>query len=175
VLQRSDRSEADAIAIGPARQNPWFSFEGVASLLPIIDILIIMAASVIGGLGYQSLVSETPYVVIAAPADLTSYLGLGMLAGSIYAFRMHSTGYYDVRLCLQARLETGQILRAWAISALILAMLAFLFKLGASFSRGSFVGFLLFAIAGLIAWRALTKVLLRRWVEQASSAGVRLC
>ena len=46
-------------------------------------------------------------------------------------------------------------------------MLAFLFKLGASFSRrGSFVGFLLLAItAGFIAWRALTKVLLRRWVE----------
>jgi Undecaprenyl-phosphate glucose phosphotransferase len=165
VLQRSDRSEADAIAIGPARQNPWLSFEGVASLLPLIDILIIMAASVIGGLGYQSLVSETPYDLFAAPADFTSYLGLGMLAGSIYAFRMHSTGYYDVRLCLQARLETGQVLRAWAISALILAMLAFLFKLGASFSRGSFVGFLLLAIAGLIAWRALTKVLLRRWVE----------
>ena len=165
MLQRSDRSEVDAIAIGSARQNPWFSFEGVASLLPLIDILIIMAASVIGGLGYQSLVSETPYDVFATPADLTSYMGLGMLAGSIYAFRMHSTGYYDVRLCLQARLESGQILRAWAISALILAMLAFLFKLGASFSRGSFVGFLLVAIAALIAWRALTKVLLRRWVE----------
>ena len=53
MLQRSDRSEADAIAIGHARQNPWFSFEGVTSLLPIIDILVIMAASVIGGLGYQ--------------------------------------------------------------------------------------------------------------------------
>jgi hypothetical protein len=102
VLQRSDRSEADAIAIGPARQNPWFSFEGVASLLPIIDILIIMAASVIGGLGYQSLVSEKPYNLFAAPPNLTSYLGRGILAASISAFRRHSTGMTFVCACRRA-------------------------------------------------------------------------
>jgi Undecaprenyl-phosphate glucose phosphotransferase len=164
VLKPLDRWQADALTIGPSRES-WCSFEAVASLLPLVDILIAMAASVFGGFGYQLFASETPYDLIVAPADLTSFLGLGMLAGSIYAFRMHSTGYYDVRLCLQAHLETGQILRAWVISALMLALLAFLFKVGASFSRGSFVAFLLLAFAGLIAWRVLTKVLLRKWIE----------
>jgi undecaprenyl-phosphate galactose phosphotransferase/putative colanic acid biosynthesis UDP-glucose lipid carrier transferase len=157
VLQRLDRSGADAIAIGPTRKYPWFSFEAVASVLPLIDILIILAASVMAEVSYQYL-AETP-------PDLTSSLGVGMLAGCIYALWMHSVAHYDIRLCLQARLESGQILRAWAFTALMLAMVAFLLKVGASYSRATFLGFVLVTPAGLLAWRALTKPLLRTWIK----------
>jgi undecaprenyl-phosphate galactose phosphotransferase/putative colanic acid biosynthesis UDP-glucose lipid carrier transferase len=164
VLQRLDRSGADAIAIGPARKYPWLSFEAVASVLPLLDILIILAASVVSALAYQYVTSEAPYTLIA-PADLTSALGVGMLAGCIYALWMHSVSHYDIRLCLQARLASGQILRAWAFTALMLAMVAFFLKVGASYSRATFLVFLLTAPMGLVAWRALTKPLLRTWIK----------
>ena len=167
MLKRLDPSDAGAIAIGPSRERPWFSFEAVASLLPLIDVLIILAASVVGAISYFWLSNESSYP-FAAPPDLTSWLAVGMLAGSIYALWMHSGGHYDVRLCLQARLEIGQILRAWAFSALMLALMAFLLKVGSSFSRGSFLAFLVAAPIGLVACRALTKPMLRRWIENGT-------
>jgi undecaprenyl-phosphate galactose phosphotransferase/putative colanic acid biosynthesis UDP-glucose lipid carrier transferase len=163
VLNRLNPSDVDTI--GAAREHPWFSFEAVASVLPLIDVLIILAASLIAGIGYSVWASEMPFAVVP-PLDLTSLLGVGMLAGCIYALWMHSIGHYDIRLCLQARLETGQILRAWAFSALMLALLAFLLKVGTSFSRGSFLAVLLVAPVGLISWRASTKPLLRRWIDK---------
>ena len=167
MLKRLDPSDAGAIAIGPPRERPWFSFEAVASLLPLIDILIILVASVVAWISYHWLSGESAYA-LAVPPDLTAWLGVGMLAGSMYSLWMHSSGHYDIRLCLQARLEIGQILRAWAFSALMLALMAFLLKVGASFSRGSFLTFLLVAPAGLLAWRAATKPMLRRWIENGS-------
>jgi undecaprenyl-phosphate glucose phosphotransferase len=168
VLKRLDPSDAGAIAIGPSRERPWFSFEAVASLLPLIDIVVVLAASVVGAISYLWLSTESAHPLVGAPGDLTSWLAVGMLAGSIYALWMHSGGYYDVRLCLQARLEIGQILRAWAFSALMLALMAFLLKVGSSFSRGSFLAFLVAAPIGLVACRALTKPMLRRWIENGT-------
>src|SRR5262249_20556549 len=49
--------------------------------------------------------------------------------------------------------------------ALMLAMVAFLLKVGASYSRVTFLAFLFVAPAGLITWRALTKPLLRAWIK----------
>ena len=122
MLKRLDPSDAGAIAIGPSRERPWFSFEAVASLLPLIDIVVVLAASVVGAISYLWLSNESAHPLVGAPGDLTSWLAVGMLAGSIYALWMHSGGHYDIRLCLQARLEIGQILRAWAFSALMLAL-----------------------------------------------------
>ena len=63
MLKRLDPSDAGVIAIGPSRERPWFSFEAVASLLPLIDILIVLAASVVGAISYLWLSTKAPILL----------------------------------------------------------------------------------------------------------------
>jgi hypothetical protein len=50
-------------------------------------------------------------------------------------------------------LETSHIIRTWGTSAFVLVLLAFLFKIGASYSRSSVIAFMLLSLMALIAWR----------------------
>jgi undecaprenyl-phosphate galactose phosphotransferase/putative colanic acid biosynthesis UDP-glucose lipid carrier transferase len=122
-------------------------------LLPIFDAFSILLSSLAAGIGYQ--------LSVGNPASRTlPYVAVGVLAGLFYILRAGGKGHYDFPDCAKPRIEVSDILFSWSMTALLLALLAFLLKIGPDYSRGSFILFCLLAPMGLLGARKLTKIVL---------------
>jgi undecaprenyl-phosphate galactose phosphotransferase/putative colanic acid biosynthesis UDP-glucose lipid carrier transferase len=80
---------------------------------------------------------------------------------------MNGKGYYDFLDSVKPRVEISEILVCWVTTALLLALFAFLFKVGVDYSRGSFITFCFLTPLGLLWVRKLTK----RALAEAVSRG----
>ena len=82
---------------------------------------------------------------------------------------MNGKGYYDFPESAKPRVEFTEILVCWFTTGLLLALFAFLLKVGVDYSRGSFVAFFLLAPVGLLGIRKITKIAL---AEAISRGGI---
>ena len=159
----SIRSETDqsSISAGFAPPRPNLSHEAVPYLVSSTDALVILLASVFGAVFYHW-VSETPV------PDLDAYFALGLIASFIHIARQGGQGYYDFERVATPGVEIVPVLICWFSTALLLAFFAFLFKIGVSFSRGSFLVFIVVAPAGLLLGRRLQKRLVQLAVARGA-------
>jgi Undecaprenyl-phosphate glucose phosphotransferase len=128
----------------------WFPCEAVPYLVSTADALIVLLASLLGAVFYHW-ASETPV------PDLAAYFALGLIASFIHIARQGGHGYYDFERVAKPGVEIVEVLICWFTTALLLAFFAFLFKIGISFSRGSFLVFMIVAPIALLAGRKLEK------------------
>ena len=94
-------------------------------------------------------------------------LGTGTVAALLYVLIGQSVGFYDLQTVFSTRRDIRQIFAQWALVSLLLALLAFLMKVGAGFSRGSIICFGALALLLLFVSRSLAK----RWVRDAVADG----
>jgi Undecaprenyl-phosphate glucose phosphotransferase len=127
-----------------------FPSEAVPYLVSSADALVVLLASLFGAISYHW-ASETPV------PDLTAYFALGLIASFIHIARLGGRGYYDFERVAKPTVEVVEVLICWFTTALLLAFFAFLFKIGISFSRGSFLLFMMVAPIALLAGRKLEK------------------
>jgi Undecaprenyl-phosphate glucose phosphotransferase len=137
-----------------------FSSDAIPYILSIADAFIILLSSLVGGIGYQSLVGNSM-------PNLLTYCVVGLLAGLLYVLRMKGSGYYEFPDSAKPRVEMGEVLVCWFTTGLLLALIAFLLKVGVDFSRGAFVAFYFLAPVGLLGLRKITKIV----VPEAISRG----
>jgi Undecaprenyl-phosphate glucose phosphotransferase len=135
-------------------QRATFSYEAVPYLVSSADALVILLASIVGAVFYHW-ASDTPL------PELNAYFALGLIASFIHIARLGGQGYYDFEQVAKPGVEAIQVLICWFTTVLVLAFFAFLFKVGLSFSRGSFLVFIAIAPAGLLAGRKLQKQLVQ--------------
>jgi len=128
--------------------------EAVPYILGTVDALIILASGLFSGICYHW------YFDLALP-NLPVYAGVGLLASLIHIIRLGETGYYEFQNSAKPHVEFVEIAVAWVTTALILAFLAFLLKVGISFSRGAFVIFFFVTFIGLLAGRKGMKAILQ--------------
>jgi Undecaprenyl-phosphate glucose phosphotransferase len=128
-------------------------------LLSIADGLIILLSSLMGGISYHWL-SGNPI------PSIPPYCAIGLLAGLIHILRMNGKGYYDFPESAKPQVEFSEILVSWFTTGLLLALIAFLLKVGVDYSRGSFISFYLLAPIGLLGVRKMTKVALAEAVSR---------
>ena len=138
-----------------------FPCEAVPYLLSTADALVILFASLFGGFIYHWS-TGTPI------PDLFAYFALGLIASFIHIVRLGGRGYYDFESAAKPTVEIAEVLVSWFTTGLMLAFFAFLLKVGESFSRGSFLVFLVCAPAGLLALRRTAKVLVARAAARGS-------
>lgn len=122
------------------------------------DAGLIVLAAMIGGRGYQ-------YLVPSAQSDFNALLGAGLTGALLYVLIAHAFGLY--RLTSLVSSGGGDLRRAaalWSIVVLLLALLAFLLRIGSEFSRGSIISFELLALVFIL--------LFRRFVKQTASAAL---
>src|ERR1700676_914401 len=117
-----------------SRPQVFLSSDAVSYLLSAADALIILLSSLAGGIGYQLLFGYPMPSVLP-------HCAVGLLAGFIHVLRMNGSGYYQFPDCAKPRVEVGELLVCWFTTGLFLALLAFLLKIGADYSRGAFVAF----------------------------------
>jgi undecaprenyl-phosphate galactose phosphotransferase/putative colanic acid biosynthesis UDP-glucose lipid carrier transferase len=130
-----------------------FSGYAIPNILAMADGLVILLSSLAGGIGYQLLAgNDIP--------SIWSYFAVGLLASIIQILLMTGKGYYDFPDSAKPRIEISDILFCWCTTGLLLALLAFLFKVGVDYSRGSFLTFCFVAPFGLLGIRKITKIAL---------------
>jgi Undecaprenyl-phosphate glucose phosphotransferase len=143
------------------RPSVTFPCEAVPYLLSTADALVILFASLFGGFIYHWS-TRTPI------PDLFAYFALGLIASFIHIVRLGGRGYYDFESAAKPTVEIAEVLVSWFTTGLMLAFFAFLLKVGESFSRGSFLVFLVGAPAGLLVLRRTAKVLVARAAARGS-------
>jgi Undecaprenyl-phosphate glucose phosphotransferase len=155
IVKREDvRPHADA-------RRAVCSLEAIPYLISSADALVVLGAGLFGAVFYHW-ASDTPL------PELTGYFALGLIASFIHIVRQGGRGYYDFDQVGKPGVEIAEILISWLSTGFLLAFFAFLFKIGVSFSRGSFVIFIAVTPFGLLAARKLEKHLIQRAVARGT-------
>ena len=135
------------------RHRTVFPCEAVPYVLATADSLVILLASLAGGIFYH-------WLIDSPPPNLISLCGVGLAASFIHTMRMGGN-FYDFKTSSESPVEAGKIFASWTTTAFFLAFFAFLLKIGVNYSRGAFVLFFFLAPVGLVLVRKLSKTLLR--------------
>ncbi len=125
-----------------------FPYAAVGFVCAAVDGLIITASSVLGCSAYEVL--SNSYV-----AHFDAFAFAGNVAAVLYLWMAHAAGFYRVTTIFSSQTIYRKIVSRWIFVGLLLALLAFLLKVGEIFSRGSIVSFLLLALVLLLTWRWL--------------------
>jgi Undecaprenyl-phosphate glucose phosphotransferase len=149
------------LAVSLQRASSVLPCEAVPYVLSTADALFILLASLFGCFAYHWM-SETKI------PDFSAYFALGLFASFIHVARLSGRGYYEFENAAKPGVEIVQLAISWLGTGLILTFFAFLFKIGESFSRGSFLIFLIAAPIALLAERKLVKSVLNRAVARGT-------
>ena len=155
------RYEPGQIEVSSIKPTTSFSNDAIPYLLSIADAFVILLASLAGGFGYQLLVGNPI-------PDTLPPCAVGLLAGLIHTLRMNGRGYYDFPDSAKPRVEISEILVCWFTTGLLLALFAFLLKIGVAYSRGAFVIFYFLTPVALLGVRKLTKIALAAAVARGT-------
>lgn len=155
------RGKLDELDTSPVGQRARFSSNVVPYVLSTSDAFVIMLASVVAGIVYQSVVGNPS-------PKLIPHCAVGLLASFIHILRMSGGGYYDFPASAMPNVEFSEILICWFSTGLMLAFFAFLLKIGVDYSRGAFVLFYFVTPIGLLSVRKVTKVVLARAVSRGA-------
>jgi Undecaprenyl-phosphate glucose phosphotransferase len=131
----------------------YFSSPVVSCVLALADAVTIILSGLAGGIGYN-LIAGNALPVIAP------YFALGLLASILYVSQVNRKGYYVFPDSAKRGVEINDILTCWVTTGLLLALFAFLFKVGVDYSRGSFLTFCFVAPVGLLGVRKIFKIAL---------------
>src|ERR1700730_14668854 len=123
-----------------------------------------MVSSVVGG-GFYHIVANGEF------KNVDQLLGAGIIAALLYVLSGQSSGFYDLRVAFSKRRDAGRIFAQWMLVSLMLALLAFLIKSGAVFSRGSIICFGSVALLLLLTCRRLSKNLVAAAVADGQVQG----
>jgi len=139
----------------------------IGAMFAGVDACVIILASLLGAGGYQTYVSGAPW-------NMDFHVGAGVAAALIYLLIGRSYGFYRVADIFSQRRATSNILWQWFLTSLSLALLAFLFRIGVEFSRGSIICFAVLALGSLLASRRLMKAALASAVRHGRVQGRRV-
>jgi Undecaprenyl-phosphate glucose phosphotransferase len=143
------REETAGLEFSVDQAAPGISTEVIPSVLPALDVLAILLSCLAGGIGYHLLIGD--------PFEILPLCAVGSLASLIFVLRMNGSGHYELQESMKPSVEVREILVCWFTTGLLLALIAFLLKISATYSRGAFVMFYMLAPFALLATRSATK------------------
>jgi undecaprenyl-phosphate glucose phosphotransferase len=149
----------DGLLVPFGQRHATLPCESVPYVLSTVDAGIILLSSVISGIGYQwSIGGSTP--------SLLPLCAVGLVASFVYTLKIGGSGYYDFRFAAKPPVEVVEIIVSWITTGLLLALLAFLLKIGVAYSRGAFIIFFFLAPLGLLGVRKISKHVLKNAITR---------
>src|SRR5947207_5104810 len=155
------RSEVRKVADSDGHPRVTFSCETIPYFLATTDALIILLFCLFGAFFYH-------WIFNSPLPDLAAYFALGLIASFIHIVRLGGHGYYDFERVAKPGVEITEVLVSWFSTGLMLAFFAFVFKIGVSFSRGTFLLLMVTAPFGLLGQRKFCKLLVERAVSRGA-------
>jgi Undecaprenyl-phosphate glucose phosphotransferase len=165
-LNRGYGSDAAAVGRGK-RQGLQIPCAAVGAAFAAADASAIVLASLVGAGGYQLFISGAAW-------NFSFHVGAGLAAAVLYLLIGRSSGFYQVADIFSARRNSSRILWQWLLTSLLLALLAFLLRIGVEFSRGSIICFAGLALVLLLGSRSLMKALLVAAAKKGRVQGRRI-
>ncbi|WP_445216148.1 undecaprenyl-phosphate glucose phosphotransferase [Bradyrhizobium sp. Pa8] len=127
-------------SVGSASRTPRLRFPHAVAgyFCAAVDLLVIIASSILGCSIYQAFSS----LVVSR---LDAFALSGSIAAILYLWMAHAAGFYQFSSIVSSHTGYRKIIIRWLVVGLLLAVLAFLLKVGAIFSRGSILSFVALA------------------------------
>jgi len=160
AMESGVRDKSDELNYSVGQSAAKFSTEVIPYFLPTVDAFVITLCCVASGIGY--------HLAIGGPLEILPLCAVGSLASLIYILRMNSSGYYELKESAKPHLELRAVLLCWFTTCLLLALIAFLLKISATYSRAAFIIFSLLAPLALLGVRKVTKVVLSQAVAEGA-------
>jgi Undecaprenyl-phosphate glucose phosphotransferase len=167
ALQISDLEVPGAPVSGAKTLTLQIPCAAIGAVFAAADAGTIILASLVGAQGYQLFISGVAW-------NSNFHIGAGVTAALIYILIGRSSGFYQASDIFSLRRSGPRIVWQWLLTSLSLALLAFLFRIGVEFSRGSIICFAVLALASLFASRFLMKVALNWAARQGRVQGRRV-
>lgn len=155
------RTTGELNFIGRIRRSIALPLYLVEPTVLTADVLLIVAASVVSGIGYH-------WVFLDRVPDALPYIAIGALAAFNFAAIQFACGAYRVTSLLNLGSEIRQVIVTFCAVFSILLAVAFSLKMGVVFSRGATFGFLGIGALLLTAWRAGLALLVRNALAQGA-------
>jgi Undecaprenyl-phosphate glucose phosphotransferase len=168
--QASVAGQSAARANGrPQYAIPQFSppIRFVEPAVVAIDCLLIIALSILTGLGYH-------LVFLKITPDIAPYLAIGVLAFSNFAAILWAKGAYQFNNLTNFKRQMYDVPTIWTAVFLVLLGVAFSLKLGEILSRGATFGFFALGLTSLLLWRGILAHLLTKALENGAFAERRI-
>ena len=167
ALQISDRELPAASAPSEKTLTLQIPCAAIGAVFAAADAGTIVLASLVGAQGYQLFISGGAW-------NSSFHVGAGVTAALVYVLIGRSSGFYQASDIFSLRRSGPRIVWQWLLTSLSLALLAFLFRIGIKFSRGSIICFAVLALASLFASRFLMKAALNWAARQGRVQGRRV-
>lgn len=153
-LGPSESVVLNALKDSPRPSLSWtIPYRAVAPVAMLCDLLIIIAISLISGIGYHL---ET----ISTYGDPGKFAGSGAVVAALFIAFGKSRDLYKLSELLNFKLQLSRTTIIWTVVFLFLTAVAFAMKVGGDFSRGATILFAFSGLAALIGVRAVWRVYL---------------
>jgi Undecaprenyl-phosphate glucose phosphotransferase len=140
----------------------FISYRTIGKCVVILDYALIIIASLAAGYGYH-------LIFLNKIADFGPYFGIGNVSAIIFVILSH--GLYRPSYLNSFMIQIRSILFNWIVLILILTLMLFLLKIGASLSRGALSIFSLIGLGLLVASRLVVCTKLNDALERGTFVG----
>ena len=159
LFQSPDQIRQETVT---SERRPFFrftSYRTVGFLIALSDLFLIIAASVIAGIGYHEFMS-------GSIGDVREFVAIGIDSGLLFILAIHPTGYYRAANVGSSRKRLDELILVWLLVWLSVMAFLFMLKIGEDYSRGSillfgFLGLGLLASSRIVVPRKLADALAR--------------
>jgi undecaprenyl-phosphate galactose phosphotransferase/putative colanic acid biosynthesis UDP-glucose lipid carrier transferase len=149
---------AGDVATSRARYRMPFQLIELGTLVG--DLIVILLAGVVSGVGYQ-------WLFLDAAGNFETYLALGALVfANFFAVTSAQQNYRPTNLINLGR-QIRYVTLNWLFIFFVLTAVAFTLKIATNFSRGSTISFFILGLASLLIFRAL----IARYLSTALATG----
>jgi Undecaprenyl-phosphate glucose phosphotransferase len=120
----------------------------IGSVVKCLDVVLIVAASVLTGIAYH-LVCWGSY----GPVEI--FLGIGALIAVNCSAMLSASGTYRPHHLADVRLQMRDVSAVWVFAFFLLSLLAFSLKISETYSRGATLSFFIFGWLTILIWRLI--------------------
>jgi Undecaprenyl-phosphate glucose phosphotransferase len=156
-------TDAPASVASMSARKGWpilLPFHMVEPAVFAVDLLLVVAISVLTGVGYH-------WIFLGELGSVETFLGMGVLVFANFSAISAARGSYRTKNLVNFRRQGREVSVIWTGVFLILLGIAFSLKVTETFSRGATLTFFAIGLSGIIAWRGL----LARLLAEALAAG----
>src|SRR5262245_45704773 len=149
-----------------ARRVPsWpISYTSIELTVCILDILLIVAASVAGGAIYSRLFHLNDI-------ELSRHVATAAVVCAVFVPLFRNRGLYDPSALVNWGLQARKIVVLWITTLLIFASATFALKIGPDFSRGAVISFGVVGLLGLLAHHAFWRTVIENGLRTGNLRG----
>jgi putative colanic acid biosynthesis UDP-glucose lipid carrier transferase len=147
------------------RAPSWpISYTSIEITVCILDILLIVVASVAGGAIYSHLFHLND-------VELSRHIATAAVVCAVFVPLFRKRGLYDPSALVNWSLQARKIVVLWIITLLIFASATFALKIGPDFSRGAVISFGIVGLVGLLAHHAFWRAVIEKGLRTGNLRG----